>query len=261
MACDTQLTLTAIATIGTVEPGDDIGTVVCDGIARAEYTLRDQDVVLVTSKIVSRAEGRFVDLSTLAPSSRAQTLAAETDKDPRLVELILSESRGVSRKRAGALIVVHRLGFVSANAAIDASNAAPTDAAPGTGPWVLTMPEDPDASAAGLVASIAARFGVAVGVVITDSHGRPFRLGTMGQAVGVGGMPALADHRGERDRFDRELEFTTTAVADQLAAAADLVAGQSGQGRPVVVARGLRFGPCPARASDLHRDPKDDLYV
>ena len=178
-----------------------------------------------------------------------------------MVELILRESSAVSRQAPGVLIVRHRLGFVVANAGIDASNAVPPDAPPESGPWALLLPEAPDASAAAIRARIETDAGVSVGVVITDSFGRPFRVGTVGVAIGVSGLPPLWDRRGEPDLFGRALETTVTALADQVAAMADLVAGQAAERRPLVLVRGLRFDPVEQGAGALLRPVEDDLYA
>ncbi|MBW2403000.1 MAG: coenzyme F420-0:L-glutamate ligase, partial [Deltaproteobacteria bacterium] len=185
-----ELVVRAIAGVPTIDAGQDLSEVIISGLARTETELVDGDVMVLASKIVSRAEGCFVDLGGVTPSDTALHLAEEVDKDPRLVELILRESTGVSRKTTGALIVRHRLGFVSANAGIDASNAAPSSAPEGSGPWVLILPRDPDATAARLRAQLARHFSAEVGVIITDSWGRPFRRGTVGFALGVAGVPA-----------------------------------------------------------------------
>jgi coenzyme F420-0:L-glutamate ligase/coenzyme F420-1:gamma-L-glutamate ligase len=256
-----ELFIRALDGVPTVEPGDDLAEVVFGALSRSATSLEDGDVVVVVSKIVSRIEGRFVDLSSIAPGERALRLAAEVEKDPRLVELILRESTDVSRKTEGALIVRHRLGFISANAAIDASNAAPSDAPAHTGPWVLTLPADPDRSAASLREALRRRFDVDCAVVITDSWGRPFRRGTVGFAIGVAGLPAVWDRRGTCDRQGRELQATETAVADAVAAAADLVAGQADESRPVLLVRGLRFSACNDSARSLLREPDRDLYA
>ena len=176
------------------------------------------------------------------------------------MELIVRESTGMSRKTSGALIVRHRLGFVSANAGIDASNAAPSSSPEGSGPWVLILPRDPDATASALQAKLAARFSAKVGVIITDSWGRPFRRGTVGFAVGVAGVPPVWDRRGAIDRHGRALEATESAVADSIAAA-DLVAGQADEGRPLTLVRGLRFQPTNDSSEALLRNPEDDLYA
>jgi coenzyme F420-0:L-glutamate ligase/coenzyme F420-1:gamma-L-glutamate ligase len=157
--------------------------------------------------------------------------------------------------------VRHRLGFVSANAGIDCSNAAPAGAPPGSGPWALLLPSNPDAAAEALRAALSARHGAAIGVVISDSFGRPFRLGTVGAAIGLAGLPALWDRRGEPDLYGRKLELTITALGDQVAAAADLVAGQAGEGRAVVLVRGLSFSPGAHTAAELLRPAREDLYA
>ena len=260
---EAEVTFRALPGIPLVERGDDLAALIRSALERAEIDLRVGDVLVVTSKLFSRAEGEFVDLGALAVGERARQLAMEVDKDPALVELILRDTETISRTRRGALIVRHRLGFVSANAAVDASNASPADAPEGSGPWALAMPRDPDASARKLLADLAAPAGV--GIVVSDSHGRPFRLGTVGAAVGVAGLPALVDQRGRADLHGRELQFTITALADQLAAAADLIAGQSDEGRPVIHIRGVHAPAPPSgetpSARDLTRDPAEDLYA
>ena len=256
-----ELSVRAIAGVPTIEPGDDLFEVIVSSLDRAKIELVDGDVIVVASKIVSRAEGCFADLGSIEPGEPAESLAAALDKDPRLVELILRESVGVSRKTQGALIVRHRLGFISANAGIDSSNAAPSNAPHDSGPWVLTLPRDPDASAALLRQQLEDRFSAQVAVLITDSWGRPFRRGTVGFAVGVAGLPAVWDRRGATDRHGRVLEATESAVADSVAAAADLVAGQANESRPVTLVRGLHFSPSRDSSAVLLRDPENDLYA
>jgi coenzyme F420-0:L-glutamate ligase/coenzyme F420-1:gamma-L-glutamate ligase len=260
IACAPRLELTAVPGIPIVQPGDDVGSLVCAALAQAGCELRAEgDVLVVTSKILSRAEDRFVDLSSVQPSAAARELATRTHKDPRACELILRESSEVSRAAPNVLIVRHRLGFVSANAGIDESNGRP--ASEGHGPWVLLLPIDPDGSARAIRAAVRARFGVDVGVVVTDSHGRPFRIGSVGIAIGVAGVPALWDQRGRVDLHGRALEVTVTALADQIAAAADLIAGQADEGRPLVLVRGLRFAQDEAAsATALLRPIAMDLY-
>lgn len=244
-----------------VERGDDLPAVVARALAIAGIAVVDGDVLAVTSKLLSRAEGRFVELPRIEPSRRAIELARQVHKDPRVVELILRESIAVSRQAPGVLVVRHRLGFIVANAGIDASNAVPADAPPGSGPWALLLPEAPDASAAAIRARVEAESGARVGVVITDSFGRPFRLGSVGVAIGVSGVPALWDRRGEPDLFGRALENTITALADQVAAVADLVAGQAAERRPMILVRGLAFSPSDQVASALVRKTEEDLYA
>lgn len=216
---------------------------------------QDGDVFAVAQKIVSKAEGRLVDLADVTPSPRAVELAAQVGKDPRLIELILRESEEVSRLRPGVIITRHRLGFTSANAGIDRSNVGPDGEE-----RVLLLPLDPDASARRIRETILAERGTAVGVVITDSHGRPFRLGTVGVAIGVAGLPALWDRRGEPDRYGYRLQHTDVGVADEIAAAAGLLMGQAAEGQPAVLIRGLSLPPIDGRATDLVRPKALDLY-
>lgn len=255
-----KLEIEALGGLPLVRPGDSVAGLVSSAIEQEGLGLEDDDVLVVTSKLFSRAEGRFVDLDTVNPSPEAEALALEIEKDPALVECVLRESVGISRKTKGVLITRHRLGFVSANAGIDASNAGPPGAE-ASGRWVLLLPVDPEASAEGFRKALEARHGVRLGVVVSDSHGRPFRHGTVGAAIGVSGLPALVDHVGRRDLLGRELEYTTTALADQLAAAADLVAGQSDEARPVVRVRGVSIGRREASVRELLRDPDEDLYA
>ena len=261
ISCDGSITLRALQEIPLLVPGDDLGLLILASLLRDGIELCHGDVLVVCSKAVSRVEGRFVDVAAVEPSHRAREVATRTSKDPRVVELILRESTEISRLAPGALVVRHRLGFVTGDAGIDFSNAAPPPGADGVGPWALLLPVDPDASALRLRTSLSAARGVDIGVVITDSFGRPFRLGTVGVAIGVAGVPAVWDQRGQVDLFGRTLEHTVTALADQVAAAADLVAGQGGEGRPVIHVRGLRFPPCAATARDLLRPIGRDLFA
>ena len=252
-----SLTLTALPSIPHVHAGDDVATLLLDALGRAGLALRDGDVLAIAQKIVSKAEGRQVRLAEVTPSPRAEELAAVVGKDARLMELILRESTEVSRLRPGVIIVRHRLGFTSANAGIDRSN---VQLASGEEEAVLLLPHDPDASAAALRAALLAATGAAVGVVITDSHGRPFRLGTVGVAIGVAGLPALWDRRGEADLYGYRLQHTDVGLADEIAAAAGLLMGQAAEGLPAVLIRGLRLPPAEGRATDLVRPPELDLY-
>ena len=259
--CAPRLELIALSGLPIVSAGDDLAALVGAALARDGLTLADGDVLVVTSKIVSRAEGRFVDLTTVAPSDEARALGAEVDKDPRLVELVLRESTAVSRRVRGAIVVRHRLGFVCSNAGIDASNAPPRGALPESGPWVLLLPSAPDAAAEALRMALAERSGARIGVVISDSFSRPFRIGTVGAAVGLAGLPGLRDQRGDRDLFGRALVSTITALGDQIAAAADLVAGQADEGRAVVLVRGLSFPVGKHSVAELLRPAAEDVYA
>lgn len=261
ITCSPRLEALAVPGIPVAERGDDVPGLVARALVDAGLPIADGDVLVVTSKLLSRAEGRFVDLSRVEPSARAIELARSVNKDARTVELILRESTAVSRQAPGVLVMRHRLGFVAANAGIDASNAAPADAPTGSGPWVLLLPQDPDGSARAIRSRIEAASSASIGVVVTDSFGRPFRVGTVGVAIGVSGLPPVWDRRGEPDLFGRVLESTTTALADQVAALADLVAGQAAERRPVVLVRGLRFGASEQGASALLRPAEKDLYA
>lgn len=259
--CDGRLELQALPGLPVVGAGDDLVAILAEGLRRAGVELRDGDVLVLVSKVVSRAEGRFVDLTTVEPSDRARAVALETGKDARLCELILRESQHVSRVGPGALVVRHRLGFISADAGIDASNAAPDVTLASPGPWALLLPADPDGSAERIRRALHERSGATIGVVISDSLGRPFRLGTVGAAIGVAGLPPLWDRRGEPDLFGRVLQQTVTALADQVAAAADLVAGQAAEGRAAIHVRGLAFPAGAHSAAELYRPLERDLYA
>lgn len=249
-----EVTAFAVPGLPVFEAGDDLAAAIAAAVA-----LREQDVVVVTSKVISRVEGRFVDLGRVVPGARARRLAAKAGKDPRLVELVLRESVAVSRVAPGVIITRHRSGVVGANAGIDQSNARPGGAR--AGEWVLLLPENPDLSARGIRDALHARTKVEVAVIISDSLGRPFRFGTVGIAIGAAGVPALHDHRGRTDLFGRPLEHTFTALADQIASVADMVSGQSGEGRPVTVVRGLKFPRADTGAGELVRPVAGDLYL
>jgi len=250
-----QLTLVALPGIPLVQPGDDLARLIVTGLDAARLKLEPGDILVITSKLVSKAEGRLVDLRTIIPSARAQEVAGITQKDPRLVELILQESTDIARMRGEVLIVRHKLGLTLANAGIDHSNVGSNGE-----DWVLLLPEDPDASARRLRESLGALTGVLPGVVISDSHGRPFRIGTVGVAIGLAGFPAVWDMRGQHDLFGRVLRVTVTGLGDELAAAAGLISGQGAEGRPVVLIRGMQLPPGDGRAADLVRPPELDLY-
>jgi coenzyme F420-0:L-glutamate ligase/coenzyme F420-1:gamma-L-glutamate ligase len=252
----TGLTLHPLSGLPLIKPGDDLPALIVAAMARNSFAPAERDVLVVAQKIVSKAEGRFVDLATVRPSAQAMALAQEVDKDPRLVEVILSESRRVVRRRKGVLIVEHRLGFVMANAGVDRSNVAP----PGEGERALLLPHDPDASAAALRARLVAHFGVEMAVVINDSFGRPWRRGTVGVALGAAGLPALLDLRGKPDLHGRPLEVTVTGFADEIASAASLVMGQAGEAIPAVVLRGLSWDRPAAPAAEIVRTAEEDLF-
>jgi len=264
--------LAAIAGIPEVRKGDKIGRLLLEGLENTAITLKDGDIIAIAHKVISKAEGRTVDLSSVKPGVRAKEIAAITQKDPRMVELILSESKEISRMREGTLIVRHRLGFTSANAGIDRSN-VPQDFVDGTAhdalpdaalsakeEWVILLPIDPDGSAAQIAEDILQETGIQVGILIVDSHGRPFRLGTVGVAIGVYGIPALWDRRSETDRYGYELKHTEVGTGDEISAAASLVMGQAHEGQPAVHIRGLNLPPLHGKAKDLVRLKDKDLY-
>jgi coenzyme F420-0:L-glutamate ligase / coenzyme F420-1:gamma-L-glutamate ligase len=250
-----RLSMLALPGLPLVRPGDDLAALLADAID-ASGPVAAGDVLVLAQKIVSKAEGRYVDLAGVTPSREAERLAVETDKDARLVEVILRESRRVVRHSRHVLIVEHRCGFVMANAGIDRSNVDPVE---GSDP-VLLLPEDADASAARLHAALSARFGVPVAVIVSDSFGRPWRQGTVGVALGAAGLPALRDLRGEPDLYGRPLRVTETGFADEIAAAASLLMGQGAEGQPAVLIRGLAYEAAARPAAALIRDPAEDLF-
>jgi coenzyme F420-0:L-glutamate ligase/coenzyme F420-1:gamma-L-glutamate ligase len=220
--------------------------------------LQEGDILVLAQKIVSKAEGRLVNLVSVDPSPQAQALAAHVQKDPREVELILRESNQILRTRPGLIIVEHRLGFICANAGIDHSNVGPKSSE--SDEWVLLLPKDPDASAAALRDRLEAQTGVHIGVMVIDSHGRAWRLGTVGVAIGISGLPGLVDLRGQPDLYGRILQVTQVGVADELAAAASLVMGQAAEGIPVVHVRGFPYSLSQASLGDLLRPEEEDLF-
>ena len=246
----------AIPGIPLVRKDDDLVALIGEGLARGGIVPRGGDVFVLTQKIVSKAEGRMVDLATVEPSAEAVELAGNVQKDPRLVELILSESVRVVRARPGILIVEHRLGFVMANAGIDLSNVT----SPDDPQRALLLPVDPDGSAAILRRRLSLRFGTSVAVIINDSFGRAWRRGTCSVAIGASGLPSLMDLRGSPDLFGRGLQVSITGHADEIAAAASLVMGQGAEGQPVVVVRGLTWGGPDNSASELVRPAEEDMF-
>jgi len=250
-----RLTLTALTGIPLVGPGDDLPALLAAALRRTDIAPEDGDIMVVAQKVVSKAEGRIVALAGVLPSGRAVTLAKEVNKDPRLVEVILSESSEVIRHREGVLIVAHRLGFVMANAGVDQSNVAGGD-----GECVLLLPRDPDASAAALKTKLDWEFGAKLGVVINDSFGRAWRNGVVGVALGAAGVPSLRDLVGARDLFGRRMRVTEIAVADEIAAAASLLMGQGAEGLPAVHIRGFVCDAPVLPASALLRPKETDLF-
>ena len=251
-----RVTIIGLKGVPLVAPGDDLGTIAAAALAATGLVPEDDDVLVVAQKIVSKAEGRIVEVASVEPSAAAVALAAETGKDARFVELVLRESRRIVRHRANLIIAEHRLGFVMANAGIDHSNVMPPDGSE----RALLLPLDPDASAEMLQRELARRFGKRVAVIISDSFGRPWRRGTVGIALGAAGLPAAIDWRGHPDLFGRRLEVTETGFADEIAAAASLVMGQADEGMPMVLVRGLAWSAPEAPAAALVRPAEHDLF-
>ena len=252
----TAVTLQALSGLPEIRPGDDLAHLIGDAIVQNDLRPEANDILIVAQKIISKAENRLVNLNTVTPGAHARELAALTGKDARLVELILSQSSGVVRSARNVLIVRHRLGYVMANAGIDRSNVPGAEG----GELVLLLPVDPEGSARVLRARLEERFGVEIAVVISDSFGRPWRVGTLNVALAAAGLPALYDRRGEMDRQGRVLEVTQVAVADAVAAAAGLVMGEGAEGTPVVLVRGFACKAPLCDAKSLIRPVSEDLF-
>ncbi|HEY0681230.1 MAG TPA: coenzyme F420-0:L-glutamate ligase [Steroidobacter sp.] len=250
-----SVAFTALPGLPEIAAGADLPQLIAAAVERAGLTPAPFDVVVVAQKIVSKAEGCVVDLRTVTPSPRGLELAATTRKDPRLVEVVLSESQEVLRAVPNVLIVRHRLGYVMANAGVDRSNVPAADQ-----DRVLLLPEDPDASAARLRHELMTRWQVPVAVLISDSFGRAWRHGVVNVALGVAGLPSILDRRGEYDREGRALEMTEVALADAIAAGAALVMGEANEGTPVVIARGLEWTASERNGAALLRPMEQDLF-
>ncbi|MFT3930131.1 MAG: coenzyme F420-0:L-glutamate ligase [Spongiibacteraceae bacterium] len=251
-----QLQLIALPGIPLVEPGDDLSALIMAALDRVHEKLRDGDVLVLAQKIFSKSENRYAYLNTVVPSERAIELAAQADKDPRIVELILRESVAVLRVRKGAIIVEHRNGYVHAHAGIDQSNIASQS----DNPRVLLLPENPDASAARLREQLHVATGAEVAIIINDSAGRAWRNGVIGFALGTAGFNPLENRIGTRDLFGRALEVTEIAVADELAAAASFLMGQAAEGSPVVLIRGANISRAEVDSKSLIRAREQDMF-
>lgn len=250
-----SIVFNALPGLPEINAGQDLSEVIAAAVESAGLVPAPFDVIVVAQKIVSKAEDRVVDLRTITPSARAVDLAAQTRKDVRLVEVVLSESQEVMRAVPNVLIVRHRLGFVMANAGVDRSNV------PGAvQDQVLLLPKDPDASAERLRNELSTRWQVPVAVLISDSFGRAWRNGVVNVAIGAAGLPSIIDRRGEYDREGRALEMTEVALADAIAAGAALVMGEASEGTPVVIARGLHWTASECNAAALLRSKDQDLF-
>jgi coenzyme F420-0:L-glutamate ligase/coenzyme F420-1:gamma-L-glutamate ligase len=251
-----MLRLTSLENFPLIRQDDDLADIILNSLQKNKIELEDNDILVVAQKIVSKAEGRMMDLKTVTPSQRAIELASQTEKDARLIELILQESNEILRTRIGTIIVEHKLGFVCANAGIDHSNVDEDKAAE----WVLLLPQDPDLSSRRIRNAIETKTGKRIGVLINDSHGRTWRNGTVGMAIGMSGVPALEDLRGWPDLFGSELRITQVGVADELAAAASLMMGQAAEGTPVVHVRGFPYPLREGSLKELIRLKEQDMF-
>jgi len=276
-----MLTLTPLPEIPLIHEGDNLAEIILESCELANLQLKNDDILILAQKIVSKAEGRLVNLADVKPRPRAFQLAEETEKDPRVVELILAESNEIVRTRPGLIVVEHKQGFICANAGIDRSNVSPHPSLPpktGEGTdsplpkageglgvraeceYVLLLPKDSDKSAKELREKLEKATGAKLGILIIDSHGRAWRNGTVGIMIGISGIPALVDLRGDDDLFGRELKITQVGAADELAAAASLVMGQSNEGKPIVHARGFPYPLRESKLDELIRPKKEDLF-
>lgn len=258
MKSESQLILTTLPGLPLIHQGDDLANLCLEGLKRAGIQLEDGDLIAVAQKIVSKAEGRVVSLGEINPSDEARRTAQETHKDPRLVELILRESNRILRTRPGLIIVEHRLGFICANAGIDASNIDAAD--DGMKEKVVLLPEDPDASAQSLVTNLSNKTDARIGVLIIDSHGRAWREGAVGVVIGIAGLPGIIDLRGTLDLVGEPLQSTKVGIADEVAAAASIIMGQAAEGLPVVHVRGFPYPLRSGSLKDLMRPADKDLF-
>lgn len=262
------LVLTPLLDIPLIRQGDNLADILVQALHASAIQLQDGDILVIAQKIISKAEGRMVNLETITPSEKALELAKRTEKDPRIIELILGESNEILRTRPGVIIVEHKLGFICANAGIDHSNVSPLELSEGfetfgklnPNDWVLLLPENPDHSAGQIRQKVEAATGVKIGVLIIDSHGRAWRNGTVGATIGLSGMPGLVDLRGQPDLFDFRLRITQVGGADELAAAASLVMGQAAEGTPVVHVRGFPYPLREGSLKELLRPKEQDLF-
>jgi len=253
-----QLTFTSLPGLPLISPGDSLVDIIQNGMNNCSLSLEDGDILVIAQKIVSKSEGRMVNLTTITPNSRAIELAGITGKDPRFVELVLQESREVLRAGVNTLIVEHKNGFICANAGIDHSNVRGNWGKDED--WVLLLPVDSDQSAAGIRAELETRTGKKLGILIIDSHGRAWRVGTVGVTIGLSGIPGIVDLRGQPDLFGFRLRITQVGAADELAASASLIMGQADEGSPIVHVRGFPYPLGEGHLSEMIRDKDQDLF-
>ncbi len=251
-----ELRVLPVKGLPMIHEGDDLAHLIMGQLKTNQQALEHGDVVVIAQKIVSKAEGRLVPLASVTPSKEAIDLAAETEKDPRLVEVILRESEAVVRHKPGVMIMRHRLGHVGAHAGVDQSNIDHGD-----GDAALLLPLDPDASAKSLRDSIRHVSGKEIGILISDSGNRPWRLGTTGIAIGASGFTVLDDHRGGADLYGRELKVTLINRADSIATAATLVMGETTERIPAAIVRGFDYQPGDQTAAMINRPIEEDLFL
>jgi coenzyme F420-0:L-glutamate ligase/coenzyme F420-1:gamma-L-glutamate ligase len=252
------LSLTPLQNIPLIRQNDNLADILLKSLQETNIKLQDDDIIVIAQKVVSKSEGRLINIASVIPSERALELAEKSKKDPRIVELMLQESNEVLRVRVGTIIVEHKLGFVCANAGIDHSNVA------GGGSekeeFVLLLPENPDRSARIIRDQIKQKTGIPTGVMVIDSHGRAWRNGTVGICIGLSGIPALVDERGWKDLFGYTLQITVVGVADELAAAASLMMGQAAEGIPAVHVRGFPYPLGEGSLKELIRPKEQDMF-
>jgi coenzyme F420-0:L-glutamate ligase / coenzyme F420-1:gamma-L-glutamate ligase len=253
-----SMTITALNGIPLVKPGDSVSDLILQALPRNGIELQDDDILVIAQKIVSKSENRLVNLTTVIPSARAVELAQLTQKDARFVELVLQESREVVRTGLNTLIVEHHQGFICANAGVDHSNVDGPWGRPED--WVLLLPLDSDTSAREIRSALEQNAGVRLGVMVIDSHGRPWRIGTVGVSIGLSGLPGLVDMRGQPDLFGFKLRITQVGVADELAAGASLLMGQAAEMKPVVHVRGFPYPLCEGEVKEIIRSKDQDLF-
>jgi coenzyme F420-0:L-glutamate ligase/coenzyme F420-1:gamma-L-glutamate ligase len=244
----------AVENLPLIVEGDDLAELICNAAEKQNTPIQEKDVLVITHVAVSKAEGNVVNLDEVAPSERAKEIARETDKDPALVEAILRETKEIVRMRRNSLITETKNGIVCANAGVDMSNIEGERN-------IVLLPKDPNASAQKIRQKIRRLTGCDVAVIVSDTHGRPFRMGEINVAIGVAGIKPIRDRRGEKDLFGYVLRIKQTAVADELASAAELVIGQADEGIPVAIIRGYKYQATEkATAAELTRPKEKDLF-
>ncbi|MEJ5203409.1 MAG: coenzyme F420-0:L-glutamate ligase [Anaerolineales bacterium] len=253
-----KLVLRTLKGVPLIKPGDPLDDIILSTLRKNRIKLRVNDILVLAQKIVSKAEGRLVNLTEIVPSREAVEIAQQSGKDARFVELVLRESKAILRVRPGLIIVEHRCGFICANAGVDHSNVQGDWGNPED--WVLLLPEDADRSAKKLQEKLEQKCGVRLGIMIIDSHGRAWRMGTAGVAIGLAGVPGLVDLRGQPDLFGYHLRVTQVAAADELAAAASLIMGQAAEGSPIIHVRGFPYALRESNITELLRPKENDLF-